>query len=34
MGVPGALYLLVPGVMVSLLATVPNSWVLLVKILR
>ncbi|MEI9993386.1 MAG: hypothetical protein WDM91_02230 [Rhizomicrobium sp.] len=33
-GVPGALYWTVPGVVLSLLATVLNAWVLLVEILR
>ncbi len=33
-GDPQALYWLVPGVIVSLLATVLNAWVLLVEILR
>jgi hypothetical protein len=33
-GAPGALYWMVPGVIVSLLATVLNAWVLLVEILR
>jgi modulator of FtsH protease len=33
-GVPGALYWIVPGVVVSLIATVINAWVLLVEILR
>ncbi len=33
-GVPGALYWIVPGIVVSLIATVINAWVLLVEILR
>jgi hypothetical protein len=33
-GAPGALYWIVPGVAVSLIATVINAWVLLVEILR
>ncbi len=33
-GVQGALYWMVPGVIVSLIATVLNAWVLLVEILR
>ncbi|HEY5338929.1 MAG TPA: hypothetical protein VIJ85_12045 [Rhizomicrobium sp.] len=33
-GVSGALYWLVPGVIVSLVATVINAWVLLIEILR
>jgi len=33
-GVPGALYWMVPGVIVSLVATVLNAWVMLVEILR
>jgi modulator of FtsH protease len=33
-GAPDALYWMVPGVIVSLLATVLNAWVLLVEILR
>jgi hypothetical protein len=32
--VSGALYWIVPGVVVSLIATVINAWVLLVEILR
>ncbi|HTQ12389.1 MAG TPA: hypothetical protein VMH86_00835 [Rhizomicrobium sp.] len=34
MDVGGALYWLVPGIVVSLIATVINAWVLLVEILR
>jgi modulator of FtsH protease len=33
-GAPGALYWLVPGIIVSLIATVINAWVLLIEILR
>ncbi len=33
-GAPSALYWMVPGVIVSLIATVLNAWVLLVEILR
>ena len=33
-GAPSALYWMVPGVIVSLVATVLNAWVLLVEILR
>ncbi len=34
LGHPGAMYWVVPGVVVSLIATVINAWVLLVEILR
>jgi len=34
LGTGGALYWMVPGVVVSLIATVVNAWVLLVEILR
>ncbi|MGH6870985.1 MAG: hypothetical protein ACREHE_05705 [Rhizomicrobium sp.] len=34
LGTPGALYWIVPGIVVSLIATVINAWVLLVEILR
>jgi hypothetical protein len=34
LGVPGALYWMVPGIVASLIATVINAWVLLIEILR
>jgi hypothetical protein len=34
LGAQGALYWIVPGVIVSLIATIVNAWVLLIEILR